>query len=387
MKKEETLRFQDLILKYKEEVIRLRRELHKIPEIAFEEIKTSSFIKDYLKKLGLKPILCNKTGIYADTGKDPIFALRADMDGIPVEEKTGLTFSSMHKGKMHACGHDGHMAMLLTTAKIIKELNKDYSVRLIFQPSEERTPGGALGMIKEGVLNGIQHIFGLHIEPSLKTGDVITKRNEFMAASDEIDIWIKGKGGHASTPEKTQDPIYLASLFITSLQSIASRKKNPNIPLVITISAIQSGTVYNVIPEEVHMMGTVRNIDDELLEKSPFLIEDVLKGITSIFNAEYYMNYRRGYPVLRNHPESVDVLKDICEGSFDFKEIKNPIMGGEDFGYYLKQVKGCFAFLGAGGKEGNMSELHTEKMDFDEDALTNGVYIFLRLCERYGRKF
>ncbi len=375
-----------IVSNYKEEVVKLRRELHKIPELAFEEIKTYEFIKNYLEKLGYKTITCNKTGLYSDSGEKPELALRADMDGIPLQEKTGLPYSSINPGKMHACGHDGHMAMLLTTAKILKETNENYSVRLIFQPSEERTPGGAPGMIKEGVLKGIKYIFGLHLEPSLKTGEIITRKNEFMAASDEIDIWIKGKGGHASTPEKTQDPIYLASLFITSLQSIVSRRKNPNIPVVITISAIHSGTVYNVIPDEVHMMGTARNIDDELLEKTPFMIEEVLKGITSVFGAEYYINYRRGYPVVKNHPESVDVLRSICENKFDFKEIKNPIMGGEDFGYYLKYVKGCFAFLGAGGKEGKMSELHTEDMIFDEDALIDGVYIFLKLCEKYGRK-
>uniref|UniRef100_A0A7C4UCI7 Amidohydrolase n=1 Tax=candidate division WOR-3 bacterium TaxID=2052148 RepID=A0A7C4UCI7_UNCW3 len=375
-----------IINEYKDEVIRLRRELHRIPELAFEEFKTSEFIKKYIHSLGLKPINCNKTGLYFDIGVNPEIALRADMDGLPINEETGLQFSSIHPNKMHACGHDAHMAMLLVVSKIIIEKKLPYSVRCIFQPSEERIPGGAPGMIKEGVLNGIKRIFGLHIEPSLKTGEIITKKGAFMAASDEMDIWIKGKGGHASTPEKTQDSIYLASLFITSLQSIVSRRKDANTPLVITISSIKAGSVYNIIPEEVYMMGTVRNIDENLLEKSPFMIEKILDGITSTFDADYYLNYRRGYPVLNNDNDSVDVLKEICKGKFDFKEIPNPIMGGEDFAYYLKNVKGCFAFLGAGGKEGKMSELHTENMNFDEDAMMNGVYIFLKLCERYGRK-
>jgi len=371
--------------RYEEEVIRLRRELHRIPELAFEEYKTSAFIKEYLKSLGYKPTECNKTGVYADTGDNPLIALRADIDALPIQEETGLEYASIHEGRMHACGHDSHTAMLLTAARVLKDFPPPVPVRFIFQPSEERAPGGARGMIEEGVLEGIREIYGIHVDPQLPSGTIMSRKGAFMAASDEVDIWIKGKGGHGSTPEETIDPIYLSALFITAVQSIVSRKASPLYPMVISVCSIHSGSVYNIIPDQVHMMATVRNIDEEHWKNAPLWIEDVLKGITSTHGGEYVLEYRRGYPVLKNNPDAVEFLKGISAGIFeDFVERENPIMGGEDFAYYLQNVPGAFAFIGAGGKGGHLSRLHTSTMVLDESVFIKGVKLHTAIAHRGG---
>ena len=378
----------EVVKKYFSEIVSLRRHFHQNPELAFKEFETSKFIQHYLKDLGYIPEVKNKTGITADLNKgNTLVALRADMDALPIEEKTGLEFSSRNKGVMHACGHDAHMAIALGTAKILKELHPEVGVRFIFQPSEERTPGGAKGMIEEGCLEDVTEIFGLHMYPDIEIGSIMTRPGVFMAAADEIDIEIRGKGGHASTPQKTVDPIYLSGLFINAVQSIVSRKSSPVKPMVITISSIHGGNIYNIIPDVVTMKGTVRNTDSDHWEKCPEWIEEILIGTVKSLGGNYNLNYKRGYPILKNDPDSVKYLLKQANGIFKESIIREePIMGGEDFSYYLQNKPGAFCFIGSGNKNlGITAGLHTDKFTIDENALLYGVVLFISLVMNYSK--
>lgn len=364
-------------------IIRIRRELHKHPELAFEEKWTHNFISDELKSLGLKPIKINKTGIIAEIGKgDDKVCLRADMDALPINEENNLPFKSLYNGVMHACGHDTHMAMLLGAAKLLTLNPVERPVRLLFQPSEERTPGGAKGMIEEGALEGISEIFGIHIEPELEIGCLKIRPGPMMASPDEMDIKITGTGGHAAEPHKTNDVIYATSLFINEIQGLVSRKSEPTKPVVISICSIHSGSTYNIIPTDVRLKGTVRTIDKESWQNIPQWIDDILKGISLSYGIEYELLYKRGYPILKNDEKKTKKL--ICIAQEIFKNIEimdDPVMGGEDFAYYLEKIPGSFAFIGgANKKKGIYSKLHTPHFIIDEDALPMGTALLYALA-------
>lgn len=373
----------------KGDIIELRHELHRHPELAFNEFKTHEFIADYLDNLGLVPVTRNKTGIIADIGEgEGRIALRADMDALPIKENTGLPFSSENEGVMHACGHDAHMAMLLSAARLIVEENVEQSVRLIFQPSEERSPGGARGMISEGVLDGVKEIYGLHVEPSYDTGCLKLRPGPMMAAPDEFDIVFKAKGGHAAEPHNTADPIYVASLFINNVQSIISRRVKPTEHALISICSIHGGTSYNVIPPRVQLKGTVRTFGGNYWKLIPVWMGNLLDSIHDSFNIEYEFNYRRGYPALINNEKCTKKISSAAHGIFkDVKIMEKPVMGGEDFAYYLQGVPGAFAFLGVGNEEKNIEAgLHTDVFDIDEDALILGTALHFSLVKgSYGK--
>ncbi len=382
----ESLRLANSIKDY---IIRIRRELHKYPELAFEEKHTHKFIKNELKSLGLKPKRINKTGIIADIGKGyEKIGLRADMDALPINEETDVPFKSLNNGVMHACGHDTHMAMLLGAAKLIINNRVKRPVRLIFQPSEERTPGGARGMIEEGVLDGISEIFGIHIDPEIEFGILQIKSGALMASPDEMDIIFRGSGGHASSPNITEDLIYISSLFINEIQGIVSRKKDPVKPVVISICSIHGGSTYNVIPTEVKLKGTVRTINKESWRNIPKWIENILKSISSSHGVKYEFLYKRGYPVLVNNEEKTKKLINIAKRIFRKIELMNyPIMGGEDFAYYLEKVPGAFAFIGGGNKKKRISsKLHTPNFKIDEDALPLGTALLFSLVNENFNK-
>jgi amidohydrolase len=369
----------------KDYIINTRRALHKHPEPAFKENWTHDFIKKELKALGLKVKTLNKTGLIADIGKGKKrIALRADMDALPIEEENSLPYKSQNEGYMHACGHDIHMAMLLGAAKLLSEEKNPPPVRLIFQPSEEKIPGGAKGMIKEGALKGISEIYAIHIEPESEVGTMTLKYGVMLAAADEIEITIKGKGGHAAEPHKTVDPIYASALFINQTQSLVSRKADPKSPFVISICTINGGTAFNIIPEEVKMLGTVRTIKKELWQKAPEWIGNILKALKVSYDIDYELAYQRGYPILKNDPAKTEGLVKIAKRLFkNIEFMESPIMGGEDFAYYLQEVPGTFVFMGgANRKKGIHSKLHTAQFIIDENALPLGTALLYSLATK-----
>ncbi|MEA1913526.1 MAG: amidohydrolase [candidate division WOR-3 bacterium] len=366
----------------KDYIIKIRRELHSHPELSFEEKRTHQFIERELKSLGLEPRTLNKTGITADIGKgDERVGLRADMDALPIKEENNLPYKSQNNGFMHACGHDTHMAMLLGAAKLLINYPLSRPVRLIFQPSEEKTPGGAKGMIREGALEGVSEIYGLHIDPEMNLGSIKLKPGVMMAAGDEMDIIIKGVGGHASEPSKTIDPIYASSLFINEIEGLIGRRSNSKHPIVISICSVHGGSTYNIIPSEVKLKGTVRTIEKESWRKVPDLIKNVLKALSISYGINFELSYKRGYPIVKNDLEKTEKFISIARNIFKRVNImKNPLMGSEDFSYYLEEIPGTFAFIGGGNKEkGITSTLHSPEFLIDEDSLPFGSALFYLL--------
>lgn len=378
----------------KEKLIEMRRHLHTIPEIAFEEVETSSFVAEKLSELGIDV----KTGI-AKTGVvgvlkgsgEKTIALRADMDALPVTEENDVDYKSKYKGRMHACGHDAHMSMLLGVATILSK-NKAHlkgNVKFIFQPSEESLPGGAKKMIEEGVLDNpkVDAVFGFHCDPTIPTGKIGFKAGALMAFTSEFTIFLKGKGGHAAVPEKSIDPIVMASDVIQELQKIPSRWINPLEPVVVTISSIHGGTTFNIIPEEIELKGTVRLLNMEFVDKVKEIIDSILKGITGIYGGSYQFDFVKGYPVLKNDEAFTTFMSKIIKelfGEENVIKIENPLMGGEDFAYYLEKVPGTFLRLGTGNKKkGSDYPWHHPRFNIDEDALPIGTALFVKCAIEY----
>lgn len=369
----------------KDYILNIRHELHRHPEPAFEENWTHDFIEKELKNLGYKPKTLNKTGVIANIGRGKNrIALRADMDALPIKEENNLSYKSENEGFMHACGHDTHMAMLLGAAKLLSKKKNPPPVRFIFQPSEEKIPGGAKGMIKEGVLKNISEIYALHIEPEIEVGSLMLKSGVMMAAADELEVTIRGNGGHASEPNKTVDPIYASSLFISEIQGLVSRKADPKSPFVISICSIHGGTAFNIIPEEIKMKGTVRTIKRELWQEVPEWIGNILKGLRVSSGIDYELAYRRGYPILKNNPQKTEKLVKTAKNLFKNIELmESPILGGEDFAYYLQKTPGTFVFLGgANEKKDIRSKLHSPDFNIDEEALPLGTALLYSLVAR-----
>ncbi|MEK7291673.1 MAG: M20 family metallopeptidase [Planctomycetota bacterium] len=366
-------------------IIKMRRDFHKHPETGFAEIRTSSVIAEELKRLGLYVQTgIAKTGVVGTLevdGASSTVAFRADMDALPITEENSLEFKSQNEGVSHACGHDANMAMLLGAVKLMAQLKGKLkrNVKFIFQPCEEQHPGGAKMMVEEGVLKNVDEIYGLHIEPNIQSGIFGLRAGSTMAATDRIVITIIGKGGHASTPHLCVDPIVIAAEVILAIQSIVSRKINPLSPCVISLCQISGGTTFNVIPDRVKIIGTVRTLAKELRYRMPMLIEDTIKGITSLNNATYQFEYLKGHPPLNNPQQQVDFIQNKIIELFGNKAIENidPKMGGEDFSYYLEKIKGAFIFLGSGSLEkGTNHPLHSSRFLLDEDVLYMGPSLF-----------
>ncbi len=366
-------------------VVRMRRDFHKHPETGFLETRTSGVIAEELKRMGIS-VQTNiaKTGV---VGTIPIpdarktVAFRADMDALPITEENCLEFKSKNEGVSHACGHDANMAMLLGTAKLITMLQDKLKrqVKFIFQPCEEQHPGGAQMMIDEGVLSGVDEIYGVHIDPSIASGIFGLRYGPTMAATDRIVITIIGKGGHASTPHLCVDPIVIAAEVILAIQTIVSRRVNPLTPCVVSLCQIAGGTTFNVIPDMVKITGTVRTLSKELRHRMPILLEDTIKGITSLNNASYQFEYLKGHPPLNNPQPQLQFVQDKVVELFGNNAVEkiDPRMGGEDFSYYLEKIKGAYLFLGSGCLEkGTQHPLHSSRFLLDEDILFSGPALF-----------
>ncbi len=372
-------------------MVSIRRRIHQYPELAFEEYETSKLVAQTLKSLNLKVEAgIAKTGVVGiiegkAKGKAKVVALRADMDALPIQEQTNLPYASKVPGKMHACGHDSHTAMVLGSAMILNELKEQFSgiVKFIFQPSEEKNPGGASLMIKDGVLDNprVDLIFGLHVRPDAEPGKVFIKEGPLMASSDEIYIKIKGKGGHGARPHFATDPIVIASEIVLALQKITSRFFDPIEPRVLTIGSIHAGTATNIIPDEATISGTLRTMNEEWRKKAWKLIEKIARGIASTYGADCEVKISKGYPVLINDLEATKFAREKAIELFGKNKVfeARPVMGAEDFAYYLQKVPGCFIWLGAGSKN-SKHDIHSSKFTINEEAMKFGSSILAYLA-------
>ena len=367
-----------------------RRKIHSYPELGFEEFLTSDFIAQKLEEFRIEVYRgLAKTGIIGKivNGNGPSIGLRADMDALPVEEKNLFKHSSKNPGKMHACGHDGHISMLLGAAKFLASKKRfKGTIYFIFQPAEEGL-GGANKMIKDGLFKKfpMESVYGLHNWPGLPAGHFGIGSGAMMAAADFFDLEIIGSGGHAAMPDSCIDPIIIASQIINSLQTIASREISPLDSIVISITQIHSGDAYNIIPDSLKMSGTVRSFLPETRKKIPESILRTANGICKAFDATCNLNYMKGYPptINSNHETSIsmEVAQDLVgEG----KIIKNPVpsMVTEDFSYMLQELPGCYIWLGTGNLKKESACLHSSNYDFNDAVLPIGAAYWIKLVEK-----
>ena len=376
------------------EAIRIRREVHKNPELSLKEYKTSDFLEKELKKIGIEVSREGlKTGVLGILrGKKPgkTIALRADIDALPIAEETGLEFASQNEGVMHACGHDIHTAVLFGCAKVLSNFKDEISgnIKFFFQPAEEKL-GGAKNMIKAGALKDpdVDAILGVHTWPDLPAGTIGLKKGPFMASADEIKIKVKGKGGHAAHPDKCVDPIVIAGYILTKLQTVISRESSPVDPVVITLGTINGGTAPNIIPSEVEMTGTIRTVNYETHDKIFNKIDRIVKYTAKSMNGDAETEYKIGTPPLVCDNKFVDIMyKSVSDvlGASNIIELKEPSMGGEAFAFYLEKVPGALIRLGTANEDENSHlSLHNSKIIFDEKAITTGIAAMSQVALAY----
>lgn len=375
---------QQYAAKHAAEFIQVRHHLHAHPELSYQEFETSAFIQQKLTEYGISFQVKATTGIVGiiegRNATSRVIALRADMDALPITEENEVAYKSQNTGVMHACGHDVHTTCLLGAAKILNELKDQWegTVKLIFQPGEERNPGGASYMIKEGALENPRPmgIIGLHVHPGLELGKLSFRKGRVMASADEIYITIRSKGGHAAQPHLTADTILIASQLIVSLQQIISRNNNPISPSVLSICSIQGGHTTNVIPSEVKLMGTFRAMDEAWRFKAHELIRKQAIGLVESMGAEIDLHIDVGYPTVDNDAALTTAawkLADTYMGKQNVEETELR-MGAEDFGYYTQVIPGCFYRLGVRNEAaGIIHNVHTPRFNIDERAIETGI--------------
>ena len=370
----------------RDDVIGWRRHLHQHPELSFHEEHTSQFIADTLAELGgLQITRPTRTSVMARlvTGRPgPTLAMRADIDALPIEERNNHDFVSKSPGVMHACGHDGHTAMMLGAVKVLLARREELSgeVRFLFQHAEELPPGGAEEMVKAGVLEGVDLVIGAHLWLPLQVGKVGVKVGPLMASPDNFRLTITGSGGHAAAPQQTVDSIAIAAQVITNLQHVVSRMVDPLEPAVVSVTRIIGGTTYNVIPSEVELAGTVRTFDPALRTKIPQMMEQVIAGITAAHGARYAFVIEPSYRPVINDAGASDLLRRAVVAALGEEALveATPTMGGEDFSAYQQKAPGSFFFVGARNEErGIVHPHHHERFDLDERALDHGTRIFV----------
>ena len=384
-------KIKELASRYANEFIDVRHHLHAHPELSFKEFETSEFVQEKLKSWNIDYKILATTGVVGIIkGKNPgekVIALRADMDALPINELNDVEYKSKNNGVMHACGHDVHTTCLLGAAKILNELKEEWSgtVKLIFQPGEEKNPGGASILIKEGVLENPSPaaIFALHVNPGLPVGKLSFRSGMVMASADEIYITIRGKGGHAAAPHLTADTILVASQLVVNLQQVVSRMNNPFNPSVLSITSIQGGNTTNVIPSEVKLIGTFRAMNEEWRFKAHDLIRKICKNTAEMGGAEMDVHIDVGYPFVINDEKLTDMAKRKAiefAGNENVEETEMR-MGAEDFAFYSHRIPACFFRLGVGNIEKKIiSGVHTPTFNIDEAAIENGIGIMACLA-------
>lgn len=372
------------IKKFKNVVSKYRNDLHQIPEVGFFEFRTSDYLREKLISFGYEVKSTAKTGLiaYIKGREESSIAFRADMDGLKITEETNIEFPSKVTGQMHACGHDGHMAILLGFAEYvskIKELQK--GILFIFQPAEEG-PGGAEVIINEGILNkyNVENIFGLHIYPEIEEGTIGIKSDVMTAQTGEFDIYIKGKSGHGAIPHKANDTVIVVAQLINSYQSIISRNINPIEGAVLTIGTINGGEKRNIIAENIRLEGTIRAFNMDVYNKIKERMKAINHGLMEMFDVKIDIIFRDMYPSITNDKNLLTIVK-TSKLKEKLIEIE-PMMIAEDFSYYQKQVPGLFFMLGSKNKEkGYINPLHSSKFNFDEEVLMNGIEIYDEICK------
>lgn len=376
------------VAEFHSEIVAWRRDLHQNPELLYDVHRTSARVAELLRSFGVDEVVTGigrtgVVGVIRGRGPGKTVGLRADMDALPIHERTGKDYASLTPGKMHACGHDGHTAMLLGAAKYLAETrNFDGNAVVIFQPAEEGGAGGR-AMVEDGLMErfGIDEVYGMHNMPGHPAGSFRIRAGGIMAASDKFSIEITGAGGHAAMPHNTIDPVVIAAHVITGLQTIVSRGVDPARSAVVSVTTLKAGDAFNVIPGTVTMTGTARTLDESVRDYVEKRIAEVARGIAAGLGGSAKVEYHRGYPVTVNAERetayAATVAREIA-GDDRVDENTDPTMGGEDFSYMLQERPGAFIFIG----NGPSAELHADTYDFNDDIIPTGVSYWVRLVER-----
>lgn len=385
-------KIQELSEQYHSEIVEIRRHMHQYPELSFQEYETSKFIQKELDKIGVpyhNDIADNGIAalIEGEGGEGPTVALRADFDALPIKEANEVPYKSRHEGIMHACGHDVHTSSLLGATKILYDLKSQIrgTIKLIFQPGEEKVPGGAHKMIQEGVLQNPepQSIFGQHVMPELETGKVGFRPGKYMASADELFITVHGKGGHAAMPDMNVDPVVITSQLISSLQQIVSRNSPPFTQSVLSIGKLWADGATNVIPNKVEMEGTFRTFDEEWRNKAHERISEICHNTAKALGGSCELDIKRGYPYVNNDPELTELARNAAGEYMGPENVVDLDMRAtaEDFAYYTHEIPGCFYRLGTGNKaKGITSSIHTPTFNVDEASLKTGMGLMAYLA-------
>lgn len=376
-----------LIDEHRDLIISTRRDLHRIPETAFAEKKTSAYVAQYLEREGLEVTTgiagTGVLGLMQAAGRGRTLMIRSDMDALPLEEDTGLAFASTHPGAMHACGHDGHMAMVLGAVTVLNQLKNRLkgTIKFLFQPAEEG-PGGAKPMIEAGVLENprVDYAVGCHLWPTGAEGTVGVKAGPLMAAMDRFDLKIIGRGGHGAMPHLCVDALEVSTQVVNALQRMVSRHMNPLRPAVVTVGSLHAGSTFNVIAGEAKLSGTTRTFDREIWSSWKPRMEKIIAGVCKSMGATYELQYAQGYPPLVNDASMADLVRKCAAAVVGPDRVvePEPTMGGEDMAFFLEKSRGCFFFLGV-GREG-CAPIHNPRFDFNEDVLLLGVQTYCRIA-------
>ena len=371
------------------EITAIRRDIHRHPELMYEVHRTAGLVADKLREWGVDEVVTGigQTGVVGvikgkGAGSGKVIGLRADMDALPIHEQTNLEHRSTIPGKMHACGHDGHTAMLLGAAKYLTETRDfDGTAVLIFQPAEEGG-AGAKAMIDDGLITrfGIQEVYGMHNKPGVPVGKFEIRKGPAMAAADQLHIKIEGLGGHAAAPHRVNDPIVASCALVTALQTVASRNADPLDSIVVSVTALNAGEAFNVIPQTAEIKGSVRTLTPETRDLAEKRIAEIVEGVMKAFGMKYQLNYRRGYPVTFNHAGQTDFATSVTKEAFGSDAINTevpPTMGSEDFSYMLEERPGAFINIGNGDSAG----LHNPAYEFNDAAIPVGVNYWASLIE------
>jgi len=369
-----------------QQIIELGRDLHRHPELGFQEFRTSAKVSEFLRAAGLEPTegiaVTGVSAVIEGGHPGPTLMLRADMDALPIKEETDLEFASQESGKMHACGHDLHTAILLGTARLLQDMRPRLKgrVKLIFQPAEEG-PGGAAPMIEQGVLENVDYALGLHLWSDLPCGHVAITPGPVMAAADTFRVKIHGRGGHAAYPHESEDPIVAAAALITAMQTLVSRSTNPFDSAVVSVTQIQGGTADNIIPERVEFSGTIRTFQPATKAALIQRMQEMVPYLCKSYGTEGTFEFFEGYPALINNPVPCQWVADAAD-QMNLPRAAQATMGGEDMAYYLQKVPGAFFFLGAAPDQPDrVFPHHHPKFQLDERAVPLAMELFLRCVE------
>ncbi|EZH65977.1 peptidase M20 [Bacillaceae bacterium JMAK1] len=374
------------------QMVEWRRHFHRYPELSFQEVETPKYIANLLKDLGLDVReQVGGRGVVATlhgAGEGPTIAFRADFDALPIQEENNVAYASENPGVMHACGHDGHSAALLGVAHLLTEMKEELNgkVVFIFQHAEELTPGGAIAMVEDGCLDGVDVIFGAHVSSDLELGLYNVRSGAIMAAADAFSVEIQGKGGHGAKPHTTIDPITAGTSLVNDLQRIVSRRVDPIDQAVVSVCKFQSGSAFNVIPDKASVAGTVRTFNKETRTQIERDIERIVSGVELTGDVTCSLTYTKGYPTVVNHEKETALVKEVMNNKVGEAAVieRPPMMGAEDFAYYLENVPGTFIHVGAMTDDPDTQYPHHHpRFNFDERALGNIGTLFVSLAESY----